>query len=418
MTKKSLLFVATLAALAGAAKAEILQIDDVEFFLDQYAITHALGVDYCCSDLIRQTGTGCISGGNSLVVRSQSQDGLLLNYDVGVVRTSVALAPHGADLGSSTLAWDFYMRADGIYDIAKFQVLARQGGAEYTLPGVFEPPSFGICYRWTGNAALSDFLLVRGAGSNGARLDLRVGAAPIAIGWRVFQDAHPWQTFFARPKVSNSHFTFSLVPVGACCAPDGGCSVGTASGCASSGGIYHGDGTVCDPNPCPQPPPTGACCATDGTCSSTTSDACLTAGGSYQGDQSTCNPNPCPQPTRTGACCVRVPRLGSLCLVIPEAFCNRFPTGTYLGDGVLCRPVNPCQQELTENPDADASSTGACCLAGADCTPLSARNCALLGGEFLGVAANCELGCSATAVATTRVTWGAVKSRYQDKPVR
>ncbi|MCC7142233.1 MAG: hypothetical protein IT349_09050 [Candidatus Eisenbacteria bacterium] len=372
---KTLLVVAALVLLPGKAKAETFQIDDVEFFTNQYAFTHAHGVDYCCSDLIREPGSGCISGGNSLIVRSQSQDGLLLNYDVGVVRTSAVLVPQGADLSTSTIAWDFYVRADVIYDIAKFQVMARQGGAEYTLPGVFEPPSHRVCHRWLGSAPLSDFAVARGVGSNGAQLDLRVGADPIAIGWRIFQDANPWQTFFARPKISNAHFTITLTPVGACCAPDGACTVGRAATCDSSGGIYQGDGSACDPNPCPEPP-------------------------------------------RTGACCVWLPRLGAICFSITEEFCQRFPTGNYLGDGVACRPSNPCRAGLTQASDGPASSPGPCMLADGACAQLLAADCELAGGEFLGGVSICERGSQTPATGTQQVTWGAVKSRYREKPVR
>ncbi|MFQ5424871.1 MAG: M12 family metallo-peptidase, partial [Phycisphaerae bacterium] len=56
------------------------------------------------------------------------------------------------------------------------------------------------------------------------------------------------------------------VPIGtgACCAGNGTCTVDTQANCNAAGGTYQGDGTVCTPNPCPQP--TGACCAGNGTC--------------------------------------------------------------------------------------------------------------------------------------------------------
>ena len=41
---------------------------------------------------------------------------------------------------------------------------------------------------------------------------------------------------------------------GACCFVDGSCQVLTQSDCTGVGGTYQGDGTSCDPNPCPQPP--------------------------------------------------------------------------------------------------------------------------------------------------------------------
>jgi hypothetical protein len=91
------------------------------------------------------------------------------------------------------------------------------------------------------------------------------------------------------------------VPTGACCTdPDGDdykdrCDIKTQADCT---GDYLGDGTVCSPNPCPQPP-LGACCTDpDGDgyadhCDLTTAADCT---GDYLGDGTVCNPNPCPQP--------------------------------------------------------------------------------------------------------------------------
>ncbi len=80
---------------------------------------------------------------------------------------------------------------------------------------------------------------------------------------------------------------------GACCNPDGSCDEDvTQFDCTSSGGIFQGVGTDCDPNPCEQPPATGACCiGTD--CSIQTQEDCESGGGTYQGDDTTCDPNPC-----------------------------------------------------------------------------------------------------------------------------
>ncbi|MCK4342056.1 MAG: lamin tail domain-containing protein [Phycisphaerae bacterium] len=86
-------------------------------------------------------------------------------------------------------------------------------------------------------------------------------------------------------------------PTGACCFPDGSCQETTAGTC---GGVYLGDGTTCDPNPCPQPP-TGACCRGI-VCTIETEFACTLDGGVYQGDETTCDPNPCL--AVTGACCL------------------------------------------------------------------------------------------------------------------
>jgi len=53
------------------------------------------------------------------------------------------------------------------------------------------------------------------------------------------------------------------VPSGACCLPDGTCEILSAAACAQAGGEYEGDGTSCDPNPCP-PPSREHCTLTQG----------------------------------------------------------------------------------------------------------------------------------------------------------
>jgi len=41
------------------------------------------------------------------------------------------------------------------------------------------------------------------------------------------------------------------LPMGACCLPGGACIVTTSTSCTAQYGHYRGDGTTCDPNPCP-----------------------------------------------------------------------------------------------------------------------------------------------------------------------
>jgi hypothetical protein len=88
------------------------------------------------------------------------------------------------------------------------------------------------------------------------------------------------------------------VPTGGCCLPNfGGCVVVTADECAAQGGTYQGDGSDCDPDPCPPPPRVGACCiGTD--CIVTTAEDCAAQGGNYQGDDTTC-PNEACNPVAT-----------------------------------------------------------------------------------------------------------------------
>ncbi|MFO7581922.1 multicopper oxidase domain-containing protein [Guyparkeria sp.] len=83
-------------------------------------------------------------------------------------------------------------------------------------------------------------------------------------------------------------------PTGACCYADT-CEVLTAAACASVGGTYQGDDTLCSPDPCPPPPEaTGACCFDNGTCDTLTAAQCLAQGGTYNGDDTACAPDLCP----------------------------------------------------------------------------------------------------------------------------
>ncbi len=85
---------------------------------------------------------------------------------------------------------------------------------------------------------------------------------------------------------------------GACCdEATEQCVVTDQETCESGGGVYEGDDTVCDPNPCPPPvDPEGACCFADGSCVVSTEAGCE---GSYEGDDTVCDPNPCPLPGPT-----------------------------------------------------------------------------------------------------------------------
>jgi spore coat protein A len=91
-----------------------------------------------------------------------------------------------------------------------------------------------------------------------------------------------------RPKLTVT-FTPPL-PTGACCAPDGSCTVVNSPGTACTAS-YRGDNTSCSPNQCPQPP--GACCSDDATaaCTEVPQAAC---GGTFHGIGSTCKSLSCP----------------------------------------------------------------------------------------------------------------------------
>jgi spore coat protein A len=91
-----------------------------------------------------------------------------------------------------------------------------------------------------------------------------------------------------RPRLSVT-FTPPL-PTGACCAPDGSCTIVNSPGTACAA-MYSGDNTTCTPNQCPQPP--GACCSDDekAACTEVPQAAC---GGTFHGIGSTCGELSCP----------------------------------------------------------------------------------------------------------------------------
>ncbi len=197
---------------------------------------------------------------------------------------------------------------------------------------------------------------------------------------------------------------------GACCAPDGSCTARSAASCDSLAGTYHGNGSSCDPYPCPIP--TGACCFSSGSCLMQSANDCEDNGGDYQGHDTSCAPNPCPQPT--GACCdihgICASRTamgcaaiggtyqgdGISCALSPcpaprgaccdfEGSCGEEPEvdcldngSTYLGDGTLCTP-NPCPQPQ-----------GACCQIDGTCFQESEIGCGITGGDYVGDGAECS----------------------------
>jgi hypothetical protein len=109
------------------------------------------------------------------------------------------------------------------------------------------------------------------------------------------------------------------IVTGACCDDEGACTITTEEGCT---GTFKGVGVACDPNPCL----TGACCDSDGTCTVSTREECKS--GNYKGNGTDCDPNPC-----MGACCLDTGE----CRITARSRCP----GEYQGDGTKCTP-NPC----------------------------------------------------------------------------
>ncbi len=79
--------------------------------------------------------------------------------------------------------------------------------------------------------------------------------------------------------------TLSQINSGTCCAADGACTFVAASLCA---GVAGAEGSVCSPNPCPQP--MGACCNVGGTCTLVPRPSCS---GAYRGDSTSCASQSC-----------------------------------------------------------------------------------------------------------------------------
>jgi hypothetical protein len=127
----------------------------------------------------------------------------------------------------------------------------------------------------------------------------------------------------------------TVQPAGACCGPDGGCTLTTQALCPS-GNAWSGASSTCTPNNCPVL--LGRCCAPDTTCQLMTSAACMSFGGTFADTGSTCS-TPCPLVFPAGACC-----RGASC-TMGNGFGCALGGGRFLGNGVSCTPVNgtnPC----------------------------------------------------------------------------
>jgi len=149
-------------------------------------------------------------------------------------------------------------------------------------------------------------------------------------------------SFGATPSGNTYTITVSDAVAGACCnATTGACTVVATAATCASGSTYQGNGTLCNPNSCPQP--TGACCTPDGGCSTLTGAACTTAGGLFQGNASVCSGLVCP--VAVGSCCNNT--TGVCTYILGTSTCSG---GTFTSGG-FCSP-NSCPQP------------GACCVAG------------------------------------------------------
>ena len=160
-------------------------------------------------------------------------------------------------------------------------------------------------------------------------------------------------------------------PTGACCFPDFSCQILSASACATGGGNYLGDGTLC--TQCPTPPQREACCFPDGSCVEANVGECP-AGSVGQGVGTSCSPNLCQDIRPREACCFP----DGSCVVALSGQCPAGSVGQ--GDGTNCDP-NLC-------PPPPGS--GACCFSDFSCQILTAAACETAGGQYQGDGSDCS----------------------------
>ena len=182
-------------------------------------------------------------------------------------------------------------------------------------------------------------------------------------------------------------------PRGACCLANGHCLVMPATRCQQMNGAYQGDGTTCGTfgpaggplgGPCPTPV-SGACCLPNGHCSVMTSAQCTQLGGNYQGNATVCASSTCPT-TPTGACC----RPTGQCAIDTAVHCQQIG-GTYNGDGSVCTTIL-----------CPGGNVGACCLPNG-CGIRTQAECAQLGGTYQGNGTSCATSAGTTPCPTVQV---------------
>jgi hypothetical protein len=177
----------------------------------------------------------------------------------------------------------------------------------------------------------------------------------------------------------------------ACCFPDGHCEYTLSDQCTASGGVPQGPGSVCDPNPCIQPP--GACCLADGSCVDVTAADCAAIGGVWEGYGTNCGTYQCPQPV--GACC------------FPDGHCADLTPVECFAAGGLWEGNTDCAHF-----DCPQPTTGACCF-GERCAVETQSQCAADGGSYQGDNTTCSPNNPCVISPTQPSTWGKIKGLYR-----
>jgi hypothetical protein len=244
-------------------------------------------------------------------------------------------------------------------------------------------------------------------------------------------------------------FQCVVLPTGACCFIDGHCEVQNQANCGTLGGTYQGDGTVCVPNDCPQPPPPPE----NDTCAGALPiDRCTV--GSLQGDTYWANNDYDPG---SGGCASGYAEAGKDVVYLlnlqasdivdltytqlnadtafyiitdcgnPAGSCVVGADDTFTGEAEVIYYVAPSAGAyylildsygsgsggpwvLDYNIQCPGAAEGACCYADGTCEITTRDRCDAAGGNYLGddsVCADCP------PVATETTTWGSIKANYK-----
>lgn len=245
----------------------------------------------------------------------------------GIIRFDLTAIPPGSTITAVTLTMSVSRSAGGTQPVALHRALSSWGegtsdaGAEEGSGAASKPNDATWIHRF-----FPDTFWINAGGDFAASASASTNAGSSSVSWSTSQmiaDVQSWvnnsganfgwvlkgnesAARTAKRFDSRNHPTPSRQPLlsvtytgappfsGACCLPTGACTITLSGQCENQDGVYQGNSTDCEPNPCP-PPPTGACCSpTTGACTTTTALACAASNGVYRGDNVPCTPNPCP----------------------------------------------------------------------------------------------------------------------------
>ena len=192
-----------------------------------------------------------------------------------------------------------------------------------------------------------------------------------------------------RPGILCNDAQNVCVAQGACCLGDA-CQLITLAACLGQGGVYGGNGTLCDPaDQCVS----GACCLTDGGCGLRRKRDCNAASGIFQGPGSICGGE---LNCARGACCEL--------------------DGDCTDDTIVSLCTDPQAVFSVGGDCADCDPRGACCNANV-CSLETQADCLTGGASFLGVATLCEPNpCQSIAIVSSNPPNCAIDARQPSSP--